>query len=136
MRECGSCSLCCKLERINEFDKPARCWCEHAFIAGSGCAIFGKPERPQVCNTFSCLWRDGKVPEEMRPDQIGAYAVDKGTHVKVAADTASTLKTHSLVDYFVEQGRHVLLVRGMTLEFCCGEGKAPPLQIELAWTLY
>ena len=50
-KSCGSCTLCCKLLRIAELDKPHGVWCTHA-RPGQGCAIYA--ERPRECRTFHC----------------------------------------------------------------------------------
>jgi hypothetical protein len=52
-RECGSCSLCCKVLDVPALYKPAGQWCRH-FRAGTGCEIHQL--RPKPCRDFSCLW--------------------------------------------------------------------------------
>jgi hypothetical protein len=52
-RECGSCSLCCKVLDVPALYKPAGKWCKH-FKAGEGCEIHQL--RPKPCRDFSCLW--------------------------------------------------------------------------------
>jgi hypothetical protein len=52
-RECGDCTLCCKVMAIEELAKPAGSWCRHC-RPGRGCLIY--PDRPVECRTFSCLW--------------------------------------------------------------------------------
>ena len=68
MRDCGPCSLCCKV-----LDVPgvtvAGAWCAWA-KKKKGCAIHHV--RPEACRAFDCLWRQGAGPEEMRPDKIHA----------------------------------------------------------------
>ena len=58
-RECGRCSLCCKVltilrEGIIEKDKPAGKWCPHACPGKGGCSRY--EERPGVCRDFQCQW--------------------------------------------------------------------------------
>jgi hypothetical protein len=55
-RNCGACSLCCKLLDINEdaFQKPAGTWCKHCRPGRGGCAIYN--ERPPVCRGYACEW--------------------------------------------------------------------------------
>lgn len=53
-RECGTCSLCCKLLGITELKKPAGKWCEHANVPGGGCKIYA--DRPHSCGVFACGW--------------------------------------------------------------------------------
>jgi hypothetical protein len=71
-RECGECNACCFRtivtddlgKRISE-DKE---WCRHCTV-GVGCSIYNI--RPVACRGYSCLWRDGGLPEWARPDQCG-----------------------------------------------------------------
>jgi hypothetical protein len=43
-RNCGDCSLCCKLIRVDAFDKPAGVWCATArpVVAGAGSMMGGR----------------------------------------------------------------------------------------------
>ena len=50
-RACGSCTLCCKVMRIRELDKPPGEWCPHCAI-GKGCKIYDS--RPEDCRIFYC----------------------------------------------------------------------------------
>jgi len=52
-RQCGDCSLCCKVLRIPELEKPQDHWCPN-FAAGSGCRIYA--DRPHSCRIFHCAW--------------------------------------------------------------------------------
>ena len=52
-RACGTCSLCCKVLRIEETESPAGQWCKHC-DPGHGCKIH--PTRPATCRDFFCLW--------------------------------------------------------------------------------
>ena len=52
-RTCGSCMMCCKLTKIEFFDKPAGRWCTHA-KSGFGCSIYNA--RPNECEKFACEW--------------------------------------------------------------------------------
>jgi hypothetical protein len=53
-RECGKCSLCCKLLRVLELDKAANQWCQHCKPGHGGCAIHDA--RPQICRGYFCGW--------------------------------------------------------------------------------
>lgn len=53
-RECGPCSMCCKLVAITELGKPEGVWCEHAIAKGGGCRIYA--DRPASCRSFFCGW--------------------------------------------------------------------------------
>jgi hypothetical protein len=50
-RECGKCSMCCKLMEIKELEKPAGAWCSHV-RKGNGCAVYA--QRPPSCAAFGC----------------------------------------------------------------------------------
>lgn len=53
-RECGTCSLCCKLLDVPEVNKPIHDWCQHARPGRGGCSIYAT--RPQVCRGYGCAW--------------------------------------------------------------------------------
>ena len=66
-RECGTCTLCCKVYALPELEKPPGVWCKHC-APGKGCKIYDAP--PDPCRLFNCLWMtDGKMPDEWRPDR-------------------------------------------------------------------
>jgi hypothetical protein len=67
VRPCGSCSLCCKVLRINALEKPAGEWCAH-FRKGVGCSIHSRS--PGECRNFQCFWTLSSVlGDEWRPDR-------------------------------------------------------------------
>ena len=53
-RQCGTCTLCCKLLGIKEIDKPDWTWCKHC-KPGRGCGIY--ETRPGPCQKFYCGYR-------------------------------------------------------------------------------
>lgn len=66
-RQCGGCTMCCKVLAIEELAKPTNVWCPHC-SPGRGCKIYER--RPMECRTFSCGWLiDGTIPEEWKPDR-------------------------------------------------------------------
>ncbi|HWZ40457.1 MAG TPA: hypothetical protein VNY08_19365 [Bradyrhizobium sp.] len=66
-RECGSCSMCCKVYNIPEINKPAGKWCTHC-KPGNGCAIHNA--LPEQCAEFNCLWRtEASIGPAWKPDQ-------------------------------------------------------------------
>lgn len=68
-RVCGTCTICCKLLRVPETDKPVGRWCPDCRV-GQGCGVH--PTRPQSCRNFECFWlMDEGFPEELRPDRCG-----------------------------------------------------------------
>lgn len=73
-RDCGPCSLCCTVLRVDELAKPAGRDCQHQRPgdpgSGGGCAIHAK--RPPVCRGYDCLWLQGGLEDDERPDRLGA----------------------------------------------------------------
>jgi len=66
-RECGSCSLCCKVYAITELNKPPGKWCSHC-KPGKGCAIHDA--LPTQCIDFNCLWRtEASIGPDWKPDR-------------------------------------------------------------------
>ena len=66
-RECGSCTMCCKVYTFPEINKPAGVWCKFC-NPGKGCKIYDNV--PDPCRDFFCLWMtDGTMPDEWRPDR-------------------------------------------------------------------
>jgi len=66
-RACGSCTLCCKVYALPEFQKPPGVWCREC-APGKGCKIHDAA--PEQCRQFNCLWlTDGKMPDAWRPDR-------------------------------------------------------------------
>jgi hypothetical protein len=57
-RECGACSLCCKLLHVVELSKPAGAWCRHCRPGAGGCSVHAT--RPDICRDFFCGWRLSK----------------------------------------------------------------------------
>jgi len=52
---------------IEELAKPAFSECAHE--CSSGCGAYA--ERPPSCRDFRCLWLDGHLTEDDRPDKLG-----------------------------------------------------------------
>jgi hypothetical protein len=52
-RDCGSCTLCCKVYDVPAVEKLAGTWCRHC-LPGRGCGIH--ETRPQHCRSFHCMW--------------------------------------------------------------------------------
>jgi hypothetical protein len=65
-RDCGTCSLCCKVYAVTELNKPAGRWCIHS-VRGGGCN--NHDNRPHVCRQFYCSWRfDPHLGPEWKPE--------------------------------------------------------------------
>lgn len=72
-RQCGSCTLCCRLLPTKEINKPANTRCEHQ-RHGKGCAIYTK--RPFSCRVWSCRWLlNDDTADLSRPDR-SHYVID------------------------------------------------------------
>lgn len=66
-RECGTCSMCCKVYEIPSLNKSASEWCEHC-QPGKGCKSYSS--RPQECIDFRCLWQlNNDWPDYMKPSE-------------------------------------------------------------------
>lgn len=66
-RQCGPCTMCCKVMGVVELKKAPAKWCEHCAV-GKGCKIY--EEQPETCKEFECLWLyDEQWPEGVRPDR-------------------------------------------------------------------
>lgn len=75
-KQCGDCSLCCKLMAIPELNKPRDSWCDHV-IKKHGCGIY--ETRPGACRAFQCLWlADPRLPAEWKPNKCKFLMVSKG----------------------------------------------------------
>ena len=71
-RKCGECSLCCKMLRIEELDKPQGQWCPN-FKKGVGCTIHGQENYPKACGEYKCVWlMHEDIPDHFRCDKVKA----------------------------------------------------------------
>lgn len=85
-RQCGDCSLCCKVLAIAELDKPKDAWCPN-FAAGAGCRIY--PARPPSCRDFACQWlTDLTIGPEWKPSLCKMVLDSKPQLLVVHADPA------------------------------------------------
>lgn len=83
-RACGSCSLCCTVLRVDELHKLGGTPCPKLRSSGSGCGIH--PTRPTICRAYRCLWLQGSLEEDDRPDRLGAVTdlVSEGGMTRLA----------------------------------------------------
>jgi hypothetical protein len=66
-RECGTCTLCCKVYEVPSLSKPSGKWCQHC-TPGTGCGIWAT--RPDHCRSFYCLWMTDTVfTPEWKPER-------------------------------------------------------------------
>jgi len=85
-KQCGDCSLCCKVLRIPELEKPKDHWCPN-FAAGSGCRIYA--DRPASCRDFVCRWLvDPSMGPEWKPSLCKLVLDAKPGLLVVHADPA------------------------------------------------
>ena len=61
--------MCCVVLRVDELRKLGGVPCQHQRDPG-GCGIH--PTRPAICRAYQCLWLQGGLEDEDRPDRLGA----------------------------------------------------------------
>lgn len=77
-RNCGDCTACCHALAIEELDKPGFQKCAYV-QSGNGCAGCGIYDaRPDCCRDFQCLWLQGHLAEDDRPDKLGVIFTTTG----------------------------------------------------------
>lgn len=83
-KSCGTCTMCCKVLRVTELNKPTDVWCGHC-DKGRGCKIYDT--RPTECRTFNCLFllHEG-FPEAWRPSKSKLVLYPQGNDVVVHVD--------------------------------------------------
>jgi len=87
-RDCGDCTLCCKVMGIESLDKPPAIWCSHCKPAG-GCAIY--ESRPQECRNFVCGYLRSTTLDERWKPSFCKFVLAEGednTHLKIVVDPA------------------------------------------------
>ena len=74
-RQCGSCTLCCRLLPVRELGKLANQRCQHQRL--TGCRVYHEPAKgfPLCCGLWSCRWLNGDAHEVGRPDRVH-YVID------------------------------------------------------------
>jgi hypothetical protein len=83
-RDCGDCTLCCKVMAIEALGKPVGSWCPHC-KPGRGCLIYAK--RPTECQSFSCLWLvDDKLDEHWKPNKSKLVLTTSEDGIEVRCD--------------------------------------------------
>ena len=60
--------MCCTVLRVDELKKRAGDDCRHQRGA-QGCGIY--EDRPEICRAYQCLWRQGGLEDDERPDATG-----------------------------------------------------------------
>lgn len=67
MRQCGECTACCEALAVAELNKPRYQRCAH--LCEKGCGSY--ETRPGACRDYVCLWLQGFLDEQDRPDRLG-----------------------------------------------------------------
>ena len=82
-RQCGSCTLCCKILAVQEIEKPPGRLCVHC-KEGRGCRIYA--ERPHSCRSFNCYFlTNPKLREEWRPSKSRIVLVVSPDGLRIGA---------------------------------------------------
>jgi hypothetical protein len=129
-RQCGSCSMCCKVFAVPVLEKPPGQWCKHC-KPGRGCSIW--TDRPQFCRDYHCFYMyEARFPDIWRPDRskfiMNFRATEKRYVVNVDPATPnawrqepyfSTLKAMS--GDFLKDGMYLQVVIGRTNIFLTPE---------------
>ncbi|UGY15288.1 YkgJ family cysteine cluster protein [Bradyrhizobium septentrionale] len=71
VRQCGSCTACCKVLEVTDLGKPVNTVCNH-ILSGGGCDIYDR--RPRQCRSFSCGWLQGHLDDDWFPATAGMVA--------------------------------------------------------------
>ena len=136
MRQCGGCTLCCRVMKIAEpdFQKPANVWCKHCHV-GKGCKVY--EEQPLVCSKFKCLWlTDMTLTEEERPDRVGFFVTMEGPLAKVNCDPErdDQWRGEGLLTRLREK-HHIVMQQGLQVTFMPSYGLSMPEKLVLDWSL-
>lgn len=67
IRPCDGCTACCVHMAVDSIGKPEGEPCKA--IRPEGCAMYNK--RPKDCKEFYCVWAQGQLPDDHRPDKLG-----------------------------------------------------------------
>src|SRR5262245_34833929 len=139
MKSCGGCTLCCKLEKIPQLDKPRWVLCQFC-VEGQGCTIY--EDRPKPCRTLICGWLSSdKMTEEMRPDRAHLYIAridDETANIMVDPDHPDAWKNGAgkdVVEHVRTTGRHAIVVVGNQVTFLGGHCVLQPERLLLDWEL-
>ncbi|CCE06073.1 conserved hypothetical protein [Bradyrhizobium sp. STM 3843] len=83
-RDCGDCTLCCKVMAIEALGKPANAWCAHC-QPKHGCSIYA--DRPAECRAFRCLWLvNGLLDDQWKPAKAKFVLTTSDDGIEVRCD--------------------------------------------------
>ena len=112
-RACGECTLCCTVLRVDELHKPGGVPCPKLSADPPGCGIHAT--RPRICRRYRCLWLQGGLEEEDRPDRLGAVLdllTEAGTtHLAIREAEPGALERSQRLAAIAERYRAFLPVR-------------------------
>ncbi|WP_456679369.1 MULTISPECIES: hypothetical protein [unclassified Bradyrhizobium] len=75
MRQCGSCSLCCKLLPVPRLGKKAGQRCKHR-KHDKGCVVYHTPAMPPECAVWNCRWLVNDDAADLRRPDHAHYVID------------------------------------------------------------
>ena len=104
--------MCCSVLRVDELDKRAGEDCRHQ-CGEAGCGIYEK--RPQICRAYQCLWRQGGLEDDERPDATGGIVdiESAGIHLRlgIRLRRLDAFETSSKLRKIAERYRNEMPVR-------------------------
>jgi len=126
-RQCGDCTLCCKMLYVSVYESPIGEYCKHC-IPDNSCSIH--EERHTLCRTFDCLWiKQTQIPESYRPDrchvlfELPSHSLVYWAHVDDDyPDAYKTDEVQKIIRKINEAGHAVVMNNG---GFYLPEGMTP-----------
>jgi hypothetical protein len=102
-RQCGDCTLCCRLLPVRSLNKGAGERCKHQSHA-RGCKVYAKLERVSPeCRLWSCRWLVGDDTADLRRPDRSHYVVDiMPDFVSLRDDATGELQHIQVVQIWVD----------------------------------
>lgn len=121
-RNCGSCTLCCKLLETHDIPSSIGTYCTHC-EPNSGCKIYSR--RPKECSIYLCMYAQMKhAGIELRPDNC-SIIFDKIAEDVISARLERRSKINNLVNNqikaFRREGFSVVVFRGKECKYFLNE---------------
>ncbi|MGL4727317.1 MAG: YkgJ family cysteine cluster protein [Bosea sp. (in: a-proteobacteria)] len=125
-RDCGTCTLCCKVFDVPSLNKSMGKWCQHC-TPGRGCGIH--ETRPQHCRAFHCAWMtESWLGPEWKPERSKfVLTIDHVTHflfAQVDPGSPNAWKAEPYYSQFkrwaqlaTENGKHVIIFHNRSATF-------------------
>lgn len=134
LRSCGSCTLCCKTVAVEHLNKPTGVWCP--YVCDAGCGIYSL--RPVECRGFKCIWLDGHLGEDDRPDLLGVVFYEERTFdgeliVTVSESypgAANSERVKGLIRWILEMKVPVVVRNHQTVTRANWDGRTVRLQVD------